>query len=237
MARMKRLNPVGIPQHLIQRGNNRQACFTSEEDMAAYAHWLKNGAEKYGVEIHAWVFMTNHVHLLATPRENGAVSKMMQSLGRTYVRHFNKRYQRSGTLWEGRFRSCLVQEETYLLVCQRYIELNPVRANMVTDPGDYRWSSYHSNALGVASGLITPHPLYLALGASADERSRNYQSLFLAHLEDRHLKDIRTTLNQGLVLGNEQFRDEIAAMTGQRTYHKKPGPKKQIRTAGRKFLL
>jgi putative transposase len=234
---MKRLNPVGIPQHVIQRGNNRQACFASNDDMAAYAHWLKHGAEKYGVEIHAWVFMSNHVHLLATPREDGAVSKMMQYLGRTYVRHINSKYRRSGTLWEGRFRSCLVQEETYLLVCQRYIELNPVRANMVTDPGDYRWSSYRSNALGLASGLITPHPLYLALGDTVDERLRNYRSLFLAHPDDRYLKDIRKTLKQGLVLGTEKFRDQIATMTGQRTHHRKPGPKKRVRTIGREFLL
>ncbi|MGD8266418.1 MAG: transposase [Chromatiales bacterium] len=237
MARMKRLNPVGIPQHLVQRGNNRQACFATDEDRVAYAHWLKRGAGKYGVEIHAWVFMTNHVHLLATPREDGAVSKMMQYLGRVYVRHFNSKYRRSGTLWEGRFRSCLVQEEAYLLACQRYIELNPVRAQMVTDPGDYPWSSFRSNALGVASGLVTPHPVYLALGASADERLRNYRSLFPGHVDDRDLETIRQTLNQGLVLGSETFREQIAAMTGQRTHQRKPGPKKRVRTADREFLL
>lgn len=237
MARMKRLNPVGIPQHVIQRGNNRQACFASDEDRIAYAHWLKRGAEKYGVEIHAWVFMTNHVHLLATPREDGAVSKMMQYLGRVYVRHFNSKYRRSGTLWEGRFRSCLVQEEIYLLICQRYIELNPVRAKMARDPGDYPWSSYRSNALGVASDLITPHPLYLALGDTADECSCNYRSLFPGHVDERHLMDIRQALNQGLVLGSKTFRKEIAAMTGQRTDHRKPGPKKRVRTIGREFLL
>ena len=128
MARLSRLCPAGVPQHIIQRGNNRQACFAPDQDMAAYAHWLAEAAEKYQVSIHAWVFMTNHVHLLVTPSSKDGISKMMQTLGRQYVRYFNYIYQRSGTLWEGRFKSCVVDAEDYLLICQRYIELNPVRA-------------------------------------------------------------------------------------------------------------
>ncbi|MEZ9593140.1 transposase, partial [Shewanella sp. 10N.261.52.F9] len=150
MSRKPRANPIGIPQHIIQRGNNRQACFTSEQDFIAYTAWLKDYAKKFQVEIHAWVFMTNHVHLLCTPRENNAISQMMQSLGRQYVRYFNYTYKRSGTLWEGRYKSCLVQAEDYLLQLYRYIELNPVRANMVDDPCKYQWSSYQVNALGKA---------------------------------------------------------------------------------------
>ncbi len=150
--------PIGIPQHVIQRGNNRQICFAGEEDFAAYANWLKDYSEKYQVEIHAWVLMTNHVHLLCTPRATNVVSLMMQSLGRQYVSYFNFNYQRTGTLWEGRFKSCLVQEDKYLLHLYRYIELNPVRAGMVEQPSDYSWSSYPINALGKKSELCTSHP-------------------------------------------------------------------------------
>jgi len=117
MARLPRIGLSDIPQHIIQRGNNRQACFASDEDFIAYAHWLDEYARKYRVAIHAWVFMTNHVHLLATPKTNGGISRLMQALGRHYVRYFNYVYKRSGTLWEGRFKSCVVDEEDYLLVC------------------------------------------------------------------------------------------------------------------------
>ena len=146
MARLPRFCPSGVAQHIIQRGNNRQVCFASNEDLAAYAYWLKLYSNEFDVDVHAWVFMTNHVHLLVTPSTDDGVSKFMQSLGRHYVRYFNKVYKRSGTLWEGRFKSCLVQSEEYLLQCYRYIELNPVRANMVNDPADYIWSSYQCNA-------------------------------------------------------------------------------------------
>ncbi len=128
----------GVPQHVIQRGNNRQICFASEQDFSAYAHWLKKYSHKYQVDIHAWVFMTNHVHLLMTAHESYGVSKLMQALGRKYVQYFNHKYKRSGTLWEGRFRSCLVESEKYVLECYRYIELNPVRANMVEAPAQYK---------------------------------------------------------------------------------------------------
>jgi len=134
MVRLPRICLPGIPQHIIQRGNNRQPCFASDEDFATYAHWLDEYARKCEVAIHAWVFMTNHVHLLATPRTEDGISRLMQTLGRHYVRYFNYTYKRSGTLWEGRFKSCVVDEENYLLICQRYIELNPVRANMVVSP-------------------------------------------------------------------------------------------------------
>jgi putative transposase len=131
MPRRPRLCPAGVPQHVVQRGNNRQVCFASDEDLKAYAYWLHEGSQKYQVEIHAWVFMTNHVHLLVTPVEDMAIGRMMQHIGRHYVRYFNYTYCRTGTLWEGRYHSCLVQETAYLLACQRYIELNPVRAGMV----------------------------------------------------------------------------------------------------------
>lgn len=164
MARLPRLCLPGIPQHIIQRGTNRQACFASEDDFAAYAHWLDECARINGVAIHAWVFMTNHVHLLATPEEAGGISRMMQMLGCHYVRYFNHSYRRTVALWEGRFKSCVVDAEDYLLICQRYIELNPVRANMVESPSDYQWSSYKANGQGEAINMWTPHAVYHAFG-------------------------------------------------------------------------
>ena len=134
MARLPRLNPPGVAQHIIQRGNNRQACFLQEEDYSRYLAWLADCSKKFGMDIHAYVLMTNHVHILATPQTEESISKTMQSLGRRYVRYFNYTHQRTGTLWEGRFRSCLVQSERYLLECYRYIELNPVRAVLANDP-------------------------------------------------------------------------------------------------------
>jgi putative transposase len=198
MARLQRIGPLGIAQHIIQRGNNRQVCFASEQDMAVYAHWLREYAGQFAVAIHAWVFMTNHVHLLATPYAVDGVSRMMQALGRRYVRYFNREYRRSGTLWEGRFKSSLVQSETYLLLCQRYIELNPVRAAMVSDPAEYKWSSYQCHALGKPIALSTPHAEYLRLGSTPLDRQHAYRELFRAHVESELLGDIRAAANKGL---------------------------------------
>lgn len=216
MARLPRVGPAGIPQHLIQRGNNRQVCFASDQDFSVYAHWLKKYALEFSVDVHAWVFMTNHVHLLVTPAIDGGVSKMMQALGRYYVRYFNREYQRTGTLWEGRFKSSLVQSERYLLQCQRYIELNPVRANMVADPGDYVWSSYQCNALGKTSALCSPNAEYLSLGKEASDRQYRYRALFRHHVETEMINEIRQSVNKGLVLGSGHFKDEIEQLTGQR---------------------
>ena len=223
MARLARVCPVGIPQHIIQRGNNRQVCFASEQDFAAYVSWLKDYAKKYQVDIHAWVLMTNHVHLLCTPRVDNAVSLMMQALGRHYVRYFNSSYQRTGTLWEGRFKSCLVQEENHLLQLYSYIELNPVRAGMVRQPSDYAWSSYAINALGKGSELCTPHSLFLALGGGPKERQTNYRALFDSPIEGALLEAIRGATNKGLVLGNEGFEEEVESLTGRRMTAKKRG--------------
>lgn len=227
MPRRSRFCPPGIPQHIIQRGNNRQICFCADEDFAAYANWLKEAAQKYQVQIHAWVFMTNHVHLLLTPADEMGVSLMMQKLGRQYVCYFNKTYRRSGTLWEGRFKSCLVQTDEYLLQCYRYIELNPVRANMVNDPAGYVWSSYRCNGLGVASALLTPHESYMALGDSVDERLENYRALFRHHVDEALVTEIRSSINSGLVLGSERFKDEVEGNLGQRARRGTAGrPKK-----------
>jgi putative transposase len=225
MPRLPRLSPIGVPLHIIQRGNNRQICFNNDEDMAVYANWLYDYSLKYDVHIHAWVFMTNHVHLLVTPWQENSVSRMMQSLGRNDVRYFNKAYRRSGTLWEGRFKSSLVESSEYLLQCYQYIELNPIRARIVKDPSDYHWSSYQCNGLGRQSKLLTPHNIYLALGKTQEERLTNYGSLFEDQLAEKILNDIRNSVNQGMVFGSEKFKDEIEADLQRRVRPNKTGPK------------
>jgi len=225
LPRNSRLCPAGLPIHVLQRGNNRQILFTSDTDIKAYANWLREAAGNYGIAVHAWVFMTNHVHLLLTPASSNAISRCMQSLGRNYVRFFNYRNQRTGTLFEGRFKSCLVQSGEYLLACQRYIELNPVRAGLVSDPADYTWSSYRAHALGHAVKMWQPHAQYLELSHNRAARMSAYRQLFAQELGQDLTSDIRDSLNTGLVLGNERFQREVELLTGQRQYHLKRGPK------------
>src|SRR5690606_17824132 len=166
MARQPRLDLPGIPQHIVQRGNNRLPCFLDDDDRHRYLHLLREALLKTGCHLHAYVLMDNHVHLLATPHESGAVSQLMQWLGRQYVGQFNARHRRTGTLWEGRFKSCLVDSETYVLRCYRYIDLNPVRARMVAHPAGYAWSSGAAN-LGIRiDALLSPHRAYQSLGAT-----------------------------------------------------------------------
>jgi REP-associated tyrosine transposase len=223
MARLLRIAPINIPIHIIQRGNNRQVCFGSDDNHIAYASWLKEYSKKYKVAIHAWVMMTNHVHLLCTPLQEKGISSMMQALGRRYVRYFNYEYKRSGTLWEGRYKSCLVQSGTYLLEVYRYIEFNPVRAGMVLSPGDYLWSSYQINALGKSSDICTPHQEYLVLGTNSKERLKNYRGLFEHDFNDQVLEQIRSATNKSMVVGNDRFRGEIEMLTGRRVREKKRG--------------
>ena len=229
MARKARFTPAGIPQHIIQRGVDRQLCFGCEADFKAYLYWLKVYSEKHQVSIHAWVLMTNHVHLLCTPSSAEGISKMMQSLGRSYVRYFNYHHQRTGTLWEGRFKASLVNASEYLLNLYRYIELNPVRANMVKNPADYVWSSYQCNALGRKSPLLTPHDLYLELDYNPIVRRGLYRSLFTNHVEGALLEDIRYATSKGLVLGSESFVVKLEALCGRRLREGLKGrPKKNV---------
>lgn len=225
MARLPRICLPRIPQHIIQRGNNRQVCFGSDEDFSAYAFWLEECSRKCRVAIHAWVFMTNHVHLLVTPETDLGVSRMMQTLGRHYVRYFNHTYRRTGTLWEGRFKSCVVDAEDYLLICQRYIELNPVRAGMVMDPGDYAWSSYRANGLGQPAKLWTPHQIYRELGASLTEQAMAYRELFVGQMDANILNQIRQASNQGMVMGSDRFKQKVEHLTQRRVSPLKRGPK------------
>jgi len=211
MPRQPRYPLAGIPQHVIQRGNNRQATFFANGDYRFYLNCLREAADRHDCHIHAYVLMTNHVHLLMTPQQPGAIAKVMQSVGRRYVQYVNYLYQRSGTLWEGRYKASLVDSERYLLTCYRYIELNPVRASMVSDPADYRWSSYRAHALGRGDSLITDHAGYLALGESIGVRCAAYRSLFERVLDKDLLATIRSSLNECRVLGDERFKDQIEA--------------------------
>lgn len=212
MPRKPRIMLPGHPVHVIQRGNNRTATFYADDDYRFYLEALNKAGKQYRCAIHTYVLMTNHVHLLLTPSTGNGVSSLMQSIGRRYVRYVNKTYRRTGTLWEGRFKHSLIQDDSYYLICSRYIELNPVRAGMVEVPEDYRWSSYHHNALVQPNPLIQPHALYLALGQSVEERAQYYQELFNAHIDSDTLEAIRMAINKGQVLGNDKFKDEIEQM-------------------------
>ena len=167
--------------------------------------------------------MTNHVHLLLTPEQADGPAQMMKHLGQRYVQYVNRTYQRTGTLWEGRFRSCLTQTEDYVLACHRYIELNPVRAGMVKHPHDYRWTSYHANGDGRADALITPHPEYLRLGRQADQRRAAYRALFKAHMDPEQMEQIRLATNGNFALGGERFQRQIEAALGCRAERRQPG--------------
>jgi REP-associated tyrosine transposase len=223
MPRRARLRIADAPLHIIQRGNNRSVCFFADHDYGCYLHHLGELSARYACSIHAYVLMTNHVHLLLTPRRPDGASLLMKHLGQRYVQYVNRVYERSGTLWEGRFRSSIVQAEAYLLRCQRYIELNPVRAGMVDSPGAYRWSSFAANALGRIDRLVTPHPVFLALGAHEARRRKAYLELFRSELESAELEEIRLSANAGYALGNERFRKEIALALGRRAGPGKPG--------------
>ncbi len=225
MARLLRVCIPGSPHHIIQRGNNRQICFAAAKDFAAYANWLKQYSDKFDVALHAWVFMTNHVHLLVTPGTEDGIPRTMQSLGRQYVRYFNDAYKRTGTLWEGRYKSCVVDAEPYLLTCQRYIELNPVRAGMVRTPADYPWSSYQVQALGKPAAMWQPHPLYLQLANDREERFATYQALCHAPIDEDTVRTIRESTNKGLALGNDRFKAKIEQLTGRRVSARKRGPR------------
>lgn len=216
MPRRARLVLPGIPWHIIQRGNNRGACFYADEDYRRYLHTLREMAEKYACAVHAYVLMTNHVHLLLTPSRGDSAGLLMKHLGQRYVQYINRSYGRSGTLWEGRFRSCLAQDDHYVLTCYRYIELNPLRARMVSHPGEYPWSSYSANAEGRTNPLLTPHPDYLALGRQQADRCHAYRELLSVDLGSDRVTEIRRATNGNFALGDDRFRDEIARVLGRR---------------------
>ena len=196
--------------HVTQRGNNRIATFTDALDFAQYRSMLQHACAREGCAIHAYALMTNHVHLLVTPANTTGVSRMMQILGRLYVQSFNARHHRSGTLWEGRFKSALVDSSAYFLACSRYIDLNPVRAGLVDAPDAYEWSSYSCLGLGFSDSLITPHPEYLALGETASQRCHAYRALCGVVFPARTRDVIRDATRGGAALGTDEFRRQMA---------------------------
>ncbi len=214
MARSRRICVAGVAQHVVQRGNNKQACFFSDKDRHVYLKKLAEYADEYNVHIHAFVLMTNHVHLLLTPQADGATSLLMQALGRSYVHYINTVHQRSGTLWEGRFKSSLIESERYFLAVSRYIELNPVRASMVGSAAEYPWSSYSVNATGKTTTWLTAHPVYLSLGDSAEQRTQAYQALFSTTPTPAELNEIRTALKKSWLLGSATFTARLSKQTG-----------------------
>ncbi len=210
MARLGRYFLLDQPLHVIQRGNNREAIFFCDDDYQRYCAWLAEAAARNGCAIHAYVLVTNHVHLLATPAGAQSLPRMMQSLGRRYVRYVNAAYRRTGTLWEGRYRAAPIDSEAYFLACCRYIELNPVRAGMAGEPGDYPWSSWRAHAWGAADSLVSDHALYRALGAVPAARQAAYRALFDAPLDDSLIAELRAATNGGWALGDERFKRQIA---------------------------
>ena len=229
MARLPRPDLAGVAQHVVQRGNDRLPCFYDDDDRRRYLTALRHVATRYTCLMHAYVLMSNHVHLLVTPVSAGAVSRMMQTLGRLYVSDFNARHRRTGTLWEGRYKSCLVGGERYVLACHRYIELNPVRAAMVAHPGEFPWSSHGANAAGKPDPLLHPHPDYLALGNSDGQRQGAYRALFDEILPQQQIDEIRAYIQQQRALGTDRFQLAVEHKLGRcasiRPAHRPPAEK------------
>ena len=223
MPRKPRYYEADIPCHVITRGNNRQACFFESEDYRFYLTCLGDACARYKVSLHAYVLMTNHVHLLMTPERKEGVSQVMQSVGRRYVQYINHRHKRSGTLWEGRHKASIVDQEAYLLICCRYIELNPVRAKMVGHPAEYKWSSYRENTGLDPQRHVIGHECYLRLGLDKPECEQAYQELFGEELGDQTLSDVRCAAKLSMPLGNSRFRAQIENTTGQKLGYAKRG--------------
>lgn len=213
MPRCARMYVPGLPYHVVQRGNNREACFIEPENYQFYLELWRQMSTRYGVAVHAYCLMTNHVHFLVTPSVADSVSNAMKAVGSRYAQYINLRYRRTGTLWEGRHRASLVQTEHYLLCCYRYIELNPVRAGMVARLDEYRWSSYGCNAWGDRSWLH-PHEEYLRLGVSREARGHAYRELFRCQLSEADLHLIRKAAHYCQPVGEDRFRLQIEARYG-----------------------
>jgi len=216
MPRKSRFYQPGMPVHVFQRGHNKEPTFFDDEDYLVYLRCLKESAERCGCLVHAYVLMTNHVHLLVTPETSEAISTLFQGIGRHFVPYMNKAYQRRGSLWEGRHKGSLVESEAYFLACMRYIEMNPVRAGMVDHPAQYRWSSYAVNAQGVDNAVIQAHEQYLALDNTPEARQAAYRGLFEIKADDNELDIIRASLRSGTPLGNECFKKQVEVMAGRK---------------------
>jgi len=223
MPRPHRLEFPGITLHVVQRGNNRQPCFFRERDYYFYVEILGELLDQFACQLHAYVLMTNHVHLMLTPSQAGTVSRVMQSLGRRYVAYVNASRERTGTLWEGRFKSCPVDGSGYALACTRYIELNPVRAGMAAHPGEYRWSSFHCTALGRPDSLVTPHPAFQDLAVDPFVRRQRYLELITMGLAQSELDALRLHATRQRAWGSEEFATALESQLGRPVRIQKPG--------------
>ncbi|MGD7037453.1 transposase [Methylotuvimicrobium buryatense] len=228
MPRKVRFYQPGIPVHVFQRGHNKAAVFFQDEDYHEYLRCLKAAADACGCAVHAYVLMTNHVHLLLTPDTAEGISRFFRQLGLHFVSYINRTYQRRGSLWEGRHKGSMIDSEGYLLSCMRYIEMNPVRAGMVEHPASYRWSSYAANALGRDHAIIQPHATYLALGQDVSSRLQAYHSLFSLQQEQDELDLIRASLSSSTPLGNDRFKQQIELAAGRKIGCIRPGRPKKI---------
>ena len=223
MARLPRLTVPGYPHHLIQRGNNRQPMFTDQADYKRLLEYLREAAQRYGVAIHAYVLMGNHFHLLVTPEDEHGLPGMMQTLGRRYVRVYNNLHGRTGTLWEGRYKATIIESERYLIACMAYIELNPVRAGMVSDPADYPWSSY-AHQVGIRhDSLVTPHSLYWGLGNTPFSREAAYRGIAEAGLDGEQVNRLTQATLKGWALGGDEFVKDLQERVGRRITPQKAG--------------
>ena len=230
MPRKPRLFLPGVAVHAVQRGVNKGAIFFDDLDYLEYLRCLKRASDQYGCQIHAYVLMTNHVHILMTPESGDSIARLFQGISRFFVPYINETYQRSGGLWEGRYRASLVDSEVYLLSCMRYVEMNPVRAGMVNAPGEYRWSSYPVNGLGGINTMLTPHPAYLGLGASVEVRLPAYRELFHFSAIENDDVLLRNGLNSGTPVGSTRFMAQIEQALGRKVGFAKRGrPPKKVK--------
>jgi len=228
VARFRRLNLINIPQLIVQTGKANQACFYDAEDYRFYLKSLKAAADQYLCDIHAYVLLANSVQILATPRVPNGISSMMQSLGRRYVQYANHRYQRSGSLWEGRYKSSLIDANGYLLSCYRFVELRPLELRGVEELEDYPWSSFHHHCGTELSDLLVDHTLYEALGDDPEERGEAYSQLFRYAFDPGLLDYIAETVQLGRVLGGDRFKDQIEQIANRRVRPLKRGrPRKE----------
>jgi putative transposase len=227
MARLPRLIVPNQPHHVIQRGTDGTLIFRDDADYRIFLRHLRDASKAYSVAIHAYVLMSNHVHLLASPSDVEGLAKMMQWIGRQYVPYFNRRYQRTGTLWQGRYRTSVIDTEHYFMVCSRYIELNPVRAALCVRPEDHLWSSYRHHIGLQHDSLITEHGLYWSLGNTPFEREAAYRGLVEQGLHEREIVELQDVMNRGWALGTTVFKENLEKQTNRRVAPGKRGrPKK-----------
>ena len=227
MPRRARMYIPSLPYHIVQRGNNREACFVEPENYQYYLGLWKENAKRYGISVHAYCLMTNHIHFLVTPHTEQSISKAMSVIGSRYAYYFNRSYKRTGTIWEGRHKSSLVQSERYLLTCMRYIELNPVVANMVSKPEEYKWSSYLVNAWGKESALVQ-HDEYLRLDKDKDRRGYAYRELFKHHLSEHEIHLIEKAEEYCQPVSDDGFRKQIESRYGIKLGKMKKGRPKKV---------